>query len=281
MAPFTRSTPEEIAASKRLVAETQEMIRRLKAEGKRVHFIWDVDGVLVNSRSDDVFTVLGFDVPRYFIYEERLLAERLEYGPWLTTARGWEGAGPNSQDIVTARSSYLAMRVQFFLLDWEVPIRWQLYVGHQSKADSYRIILQSFAKDPDTHIFMADDSGKNVAAFVEVAASLGMTERCHGIASPVIREYDEAEIRREVAAVLDGANPEIHFVNRKARGITVLPNPRKTMRDVWMGLGTETYKKAVVNGLRKCLTEQAKEIWPDRVPDDDLLFYVYEMTRQP
>jgi hypothetical protein len=280
MALFNRSTPEEIEANKRLVAATQEEIRRLKAAGKKVHFIWDVDGVLANSRSDDAFTVLGFDVPRYFTYEERLLAERLEEGPWLLTARRWQCPGPDSQDIITARSSFLAMRVQFFLLYWEVPIRWQLYVGHQSKADSYRIILQSFANDPDTHVFMVDDSGKNVAAFDEVAASLGMTDRCHSIASPVVRKYDEEEIRREVAAVLDGANPEIHFVN-EAREVTVLPNPRKTMRDVWMGLGAETHKKAVVNGLRKCLTEQAKEIWPNRVPDDDLLFWLYEMTIEP
>ena len=207
--PFQRSTPEELATCASIVSETERAAAALVAAGKKVHFIWDVDRVLVSGRSDDAFQLLGFDVAKYFTFEERLIAQRLEDGPWARLARMKFGELQSSQDIVTARSSFLAMRVMFWLIETRVDARWQLFIGHQPKSESYRIILQSFLKDSDTHVFMVDDAEKHVVAFTKVAAELGISDRCHGIISPVVRDYVEAfynSSRRH--SHLDGVSPE-------------------------------------------------------------------------
>lgn len=286
MALFQPSTAEELAACRYAVAGVEAQIAGLTAAGKRVHVIWDMDHVLVSGRSDDAFAVLGHNVDKYFVYEERLITTPLENGPWARLAHRC-GELHQSQDIVTARSSLLAMRVHFWLIRNKrpVPTRWQLFVGHQSKADSYRIILESFAKDPDVHVFMVDDAKKHVAAFEEVAARLGMADRCHGVLAPQVRSYDASEVIREVEAVLsaEGERPQVLAVTPRVPGtygryVIVTPDPHKAVCEMFWKLSHGAEVKAVVDLHRDWLTEWAQETLPrDKTPDDDYLYGLYQL----
>jgi hypothetical protein len=288
MALFNPSTAEEIRACQTLIEQTRQKIAALTAQGKYVHIIWDVDGVLTSSRSDAVFARLGFDVEKYFAYEERLFSEHLEDGSWAGFARSCgQAQRQHSQDIVTARSSFLYMRVTFWLLNWRIPIRWQLSVGHQSKKESYRIILQSFVKNQDAHVFMVDDGAKHVQTFNEVAAELGMIDRCHGIIAPVIRDFDDAEIDREIEAVMTATGERFVYVDLQKpretlrRAVMVAPNPHEAMRSMYMGLSVEAHIKATVDSHRAELTEYADRIWPGQKHSDMTLYSIYEKIMSP
>jgi hypothetical protein len=285
--PIVRSTEAEFQAIRELVARVEREIAELVAAGKKVHVIWDVDHVLVSGRSDDAYVILGGDVRKYFTHEERLVAETLDAGPWLGLARKC-GELHQSQDVVTARSSFLALRVTFFLLEKDIPVRWQLFVGHQPKGESYRIILKSFANDPGVHVYNVDDTAKHDEAFRAVAAELGMSDRCHGVLAPQVRGYDEDELRHEVEGVMQASGEHPSWVRtydpdtgRLRRMIRVLPDPRKDLRNLfWLG-AFGTHKKAVVEELRPDLEKFAAEVMPGKVPTDDDLFMLFEMVRAP
>jgi DNA-binding CsgD family transcriptional regulator len=279
-----KSTPEEIAACAALVSRTEEEIARLVAAGKKVHIIWDVDHVLVSGRSDDVFAALGYSVPKYFQYEERLMFERLEDGPWARLARRGQH---QTQDIVTARSSYLSLRVTYWLLEYRTTMRWQLFVGHQSKADSYRIILESFKKDPEAVVYMIDDGAKNVDAFNRISAELGLSDRTVGILAPQIRRYDEAEIRAEAEAVIGYAGNQPCFVTAReyvvgedmGRHPLVVPNPLEAMRDAIRSKAHQSWKEGIVERHRATLEAFADDMHQPK--DTDTLFFLYELLKEP
>lgn len=285
--PFQKSSPEELAAARRLVADTEAQIQQLVAAGKKVHIIWDVDHVLVSGRSDDVFAALGYSVPRYFEYEQRLMFERLEDGPWANLARrcgdeGWH----QSQDIVTARSSYLSLRVTYWLLEWRVPIRWQLFVGHQSKADSYRIILESFKKDPDAVVFMIDDGPKNVAAFNQVAAGLDLSDRVFGVLGPQVRKYDEAEIKAEAEVVTGyaGDNPCVVTVRQGQPGEysrcpLVVPGALEAMRDAIRSMFFQSLEEGTVERHRTTLEAFADDVGQPK--DTRTLYILHSLLSEP
>src|SRR3989338_6107774 len=186
-----QSTVEEIQESTDLVLSVREKIKGLLQSGRKVHVIWDFDGVLADSRSDDVFALGGFDIRAYFAHEERLLFQTPDKGPWLMPIAHNVGTAPHfpperfTQDIVTARSSMLAIRVHMFCLAWQLPIRWMLFLGHQPKKESYRIILASLKSDPDYFVFCVDDSAKHIEAFRSASAEEHMEDRTTGIVSPV------------------------------------------------------------------------------------------------
>lgn len=287
--PIEPSTPRELRHVAALVRLTKFRIKKLASQSKRVHIIWDVDYVLCSGRSDDAFSLLGFDVAKYFTYEERLIAERLEAGPWLWLARACGDCGlQTSQDVVTARSSFLALRAIYFLLSWKIPVRWQLFVGHQSKAESYRIILKSFEKDPDMHIFCVDDGKKHIDAFQSLAKELGMGERCYGVLSPQIREWSEDELRHEVYAVMaaSGDGPVFMRVHNTDNGtikrmVPIVPNPLEHLSNIFDDQHSEVWKKTVVEELRLELEKFARGVMPGRIATDDDLFMLYEMVREP
>lgn len=238
--PFRSSTPEELQACEASVRSVREEIRHLVAAGKKVHVIWDIDHVLASGRSEDVFTYLKFVVPEYFRYEERLLTQLLEKGPWAGLAQecGKEGMHA-SQDVVTARSSYLAMRVMFFLIEERIPIRWELLVGHQPKSESYRIILKHFEKDANTHIFSIDDAKKHNDAFDLVAAEMRMQDRCRSILGPQIRRYEPEDIAYEAEGVLSASDrepfvlrPRTHDSLDRMRFVRVTPDPFITIANM-------------------------------------------------
>lgn len=282
------STPRELRRCDTLVRWTERKVRRLIKQGKKVHFIWDVDHVLVSGRSDDVFALLGYDVDKYFTYEERLFAQPLEDGPWARLARAC-GRLHQSQDIVTARSSFLALRVMFFLLrNGGMPARWQLFVGHQPKSESYRIILKSFEKDPDAHVFSVDDAKKHVDAFTAVAAELGMSDRCHGVVAAQVRSYTEEDLRYEIDGVMNPPGKEPYLISSHSwtvggynREVQVVPDPRKAIGDMLVGVGMEARQRAIVEGLRPALEKFADEVAPGQPKTDDLLYYLYELVREP
>lgn len=284
---FTASTPRELRRSKALVRLVRRQVAALQKDGKKVHFIWDVDHVLVSGRSDDAFALLGFDVVKYFEYEERLVTQRLEDGPWAGLAREC-GQLHQSQDIVTARSSFLALRAIYFLLSGFIPSRWQLFVGHQPKDESYRIILKSFAKESGTHVFCVDDSAKHVEAFNKMALELGMSERCHGILSPQVRSYEQDALQHEVDSVMAKSGPNPGWVRvfdpqtgQMTRMIQVLPDPREALRRIFDGGVIDAHKKATVEEVRPSILEHAERHGLYQPKNDDEVYAIFELIREP
>ena len=229
-----KSTEEEIQNANNLVLDARKKMEELLQNGKKVHIIWDFDGVLSNSRSDDVFTILNQDIAKFFSYEERLLLQIPENSLWLLPIahnRGGRGKlcfPPKrfTQDIVTARSSVMAFRVHLFCLSWQLQMRWILFIGHQPKNESYRIIIRSLKDDPDYHVFCVDDSAKHIEAFKMISAEEGMESRTIGIVSPIIRTYTEEELKEYYIRVIsaDGADPiRIRDPSDDVNGFTVLP----------------------------------------------------------
>ncbi len=285
--PISRSTRLERRACRRLIKTLEQTIVMLASQGKRVHIIWDVDHVLVSGRSDDAFALLGFDVKKYFTYEERLLTEPLEAGPWAAFAARC-GELHVSQDIVTARSSYLALRVTFFLITRGLPMRWQLFVGHQPKTESYRIVLSSFKKDADMCVINIDDAAKHCQAFDAVAAELGMAERCMSILSPQMRDYDDAELRRELDLVMAERDtaPYVapvrgHARDRMGRYVQVTPDPLGTLQRMFRDVSLTAHKESMVSQHRPELEALAKELMPGREPTVDNLYFLWDLVRQP
>ncbi|OGM99060.1 MAG: hypothetical protein A2817_01715 [Candidatus Yanofskybacteria bacterium RIFCSPHIGHO2_01_FULL_39_8b] len=130
-----KSSSEEISKAENLVKETEEKIKSLKRQGRKVYIIWDFDFVFASGLSDDIFNLVGFNLEKYFEYEARLCWQAPESGIWISLASR-VGELHQSQDIVTARSSYLAFRVMYFCMmkslspSW---VRWMLFLGHQTK----------------------------------------------------------------------------------------------------------------------------------------------------
>lgn len=200
-----KSTKKEILKAQQRVFTTEQEIRNLLNDGFHVHLILDVDGVLVSSRSDDVFELLGRDLRNYFEYEERLCMQPFEPGPWLSLVKKTFEWGV-TQEIVTARSGRSALRFNLFLLTWIK--QWDLVgqvfsIGHQSKFESYRIMVERVGEDPHTHIFLIDDSERNIAAFNEVVEQKEhMRSRLHAVHALPVRTYTKKELEAHVRAVL-------------------------------------------------------------------------------
>lgn len=227
-----KSTEAEMQEVFNLVLSTRQKIEELLQNGKKVHIIWDFDGVLVDSRSDDIFAHIGFDLKAYFEYEERLLSQSPGMGAWLLPIAHNAGIAPHfpvdrfSQDIVTVRSSMLAMRVHIFCLEWNLPVRWMLFLGHQSKKEAYRIILKSFKDNPEYYIFCVDDNQKHITTFDAVSLEEGMKERSFGIVSPTIRSYNKKELQEYYVRVMRvaGSKPiRVRDPSDDLKGFIVLP----------------------------------------------------------
>ncbi|MFA5853596.1 MAG: hypothetical protein WC866_00775 [Patescibacteria group bacterium] len=288
--PFQPSTPEELQRSAEQVCELEALIHRLRAEGHDVHIIWDVDRVLVSGRSDDAFAHLGFKVEKYFDHEERLFTEVLENGPFARIARACGEDGMHqSQDIVTARSSFLGLRVTRFLLhNFGIDVNWMLQIGHQSKEDSYRIILEYRKKNPKSYVISVDDMQKHTDAFDAAASKLGMNDRSCSILAHIVREYDEDEMRHEVDAVMAVQGDHPTFVDtfctqtgRLKRRVMVTPKPRDTMREMFQRVHLETLMRGCVELHRVELEKLADELMPGAPKSIDNLFYLYELIREP
>lgn len=275
-----KSTPEEVAAADNLARETRARIIELIEQGKKVHIIWDFDGVLADSRSDDIFALISFNLQKYFAYEERLLFECPGSGKWLLPIAHNCGAYPHfpsdkfSQDIVTARSSTLALRVHFFCLSYHLPIRWMLFLGHQSKRDSYRIILESLKKDPDYVIFCVDDGAKHIAAFQEISKELGMEDRTFGIVSPVVREYTEAELQEHLSKVMNakGDDPlRVRDPSDDCNGFIVLPGGFRQFQQQMVGLLETNNSKGHHSELRQAFVRVNGEVGVGRFNTEEEL----------
>jgi len=281
---ISRSTPIEIEAALQLVRETEERIRILKSQGKKVHIIWDFDFVLASGRSDDIFSLAGFNLEQYFNYEARLSWQAPESGIWLQLATNL-GRLHLSQDIVTARSSYLAFRVMFFCIMKSIDpnwMRWMLFLGHQSKSDSFRIILESLIKDPDYHIIYIDDAKKHVDSFIALSKQMNIEDRTLGILSPQIRLYSEEELKVHYDAVMGATGDKPVIIPHEIHGyggFTVLPNGLADFRSRAMFNCVDIHKEAVVANLRPTLESFHQEMMPDKPMTVDSLYYCYEMLK--
>lgn len=281
-----KSTPAEVVEAEKLVKTTKVNIQELVKLGKKVHIVWDFDFVFASGLSEDVFSLTGYNLEKYFEYEGRLCWQTPESGIWMTLASE-VGTLHQSQDIVTARSSYLAFRVMYFCMmksldpSW---VRWMLFLGHQTKSDSFRIILESFKKDPDAHIFFVDDAKKHVDNFLAAGEKIEMSARITGIVSPQIRRYTDEELKSHYDAVMSvsGDKPVIVPNYRKGYGgFTVLPNGLRGFRSEAMGVTVKLHMEAVVENLRDLLEPDHERIWPGRPMTIDSLYALYEIMREP
>lgn len=286
--PIRPSTRLEIEECEALVARIEAEIASLIAAGKKVHVIWDGDHVLFSGRSDDVVNMLGFkNLHLYFQYEERLILQPLEEGPWIGLARTCAEQGV-SQDLVTARSSLLGQRVMFFLISTGIirSFRWELLIGHQSKEGSYGIILDSFRKDPDAVVFCVDDVQKHCDAFAAAAEKLDMRDRARPVLAPQIRRWHEPELRDEIAAVLGatGTRPIQHHVMRApafktGRTIRIAPDPVAAIQEA-LGIAVTTVDTRARSDhyrpeLRKFLEDFGREI-PEG--DEEILSMIHDIA---
>ncbi|HEY4520152.1 hypothetical protein A2673_00490 [Candidatus Kaiserbacteria bacterium RIFCSPHIGHO2_01_FULL_50_13] len=275
-----KSTTKEIEEVNVLVRSARAQMQKLIQSGKRVHVIWDFDGVLADSRSDDIFKLTGSDIKAYFEYEERLLFESPGKGSWLLPIAHNCGSLPHfpqerfTQDIVTARSSTLALRAYNFCTSWALPVRWMLCLGHQPKQESYRIILESLKNDPDYRIFCVDDNAKHVEAFQDVARELGMEDRAFGIVSPAIRAYTEDELREYYARVMGavGDSPiRVRDPSDDFKGFLVLPKGLEQYRKIMGSVENEQHSRGYDEELRQIFVRVNGEVGTGRFKTEEEL----------
>lgn len=281
-----KSSPEEIAQATELVKNTETKIRSLIESGKKVHIIWDFDFVLASGLSDDVFNMIKFDLGKYFEYESRLSWSRPQPGIWLPLAQK-VGELQASQDIVTARSSFLAFRVMLFCawfsadpLKW---VRWILFIGHQAKADSFRIIIDSFKKDDNVVIFFIDDNAKHVEAFEQISKDMNLGERAVGIISPKIRLYDEEQLELHYKSVMEATGSASSYVpgypGGYIDGFVVMPDGIRGFREKMINDFYDIKKKGVVEKHRTVLEIEHELFFPGTPKTLDSLYAVFEILR--
>ena len=282
-----KSSSEEIAKAEALVEQTEGRIKELKDQGKKVHIIWDFDFVLASGLSDDVFNLVNYDLEKYFEYESRLSWSRPQPGIWLPLAEK-VGKLHDSQDIVTARSGFLSFRVMLFCgwcsdnpLKWA---RWILFIGHQAKKESFRIIIYSFKKDSDVVIFFVDDNQKHVEAFEETAREMGLGERAVGIISPRIRLYDKEQLKLHHKSVMeaDGSGPTYvpGYPGGYIDGFSVMPDGIRGFRERMINEFYDVKKKGVVEKHRSTLEIAHEHFFPGVFPTLDSLYAVFEMLME-
>lgn len=281
-----KSTPEEIRIADDLVKKVTDDIVRLKNDGRKVHIIWDFDFVLSSGLSDDVFAHIGYDLERYFEYESRLSWSRPQPGIWLSFAEK-VGQLHISQDIVTARSSFLAFRVMLFCawfsadpLKW---VRWILFIGHQAKTDSFRIIIDSFKKDPSVVIFFIDDNSKHVDTFNKVGTDMNLGERAIGIVSPKIRLYDQEQLELHYKSVAEPVGSYSTYVpgypGGYIDGFSVMPDGIRGFRTKMINDFYDVKKKGVVDKHRTILEAEHEIFFPGTPKTQDSLYAVFEFLR--
>lgn len=279
-----RSSPEDVQRVESLVRGVTERIISLRKQGKRVHVIWDFDHVLAEGRSEDVLTLCK-DLPTYFEYEERLCLEAPRPGPWLSLALRCAELGV-TQDIVTARSSLLSFRVILFCLEHNLPIRWQLFVGHQPKEASYRIIFESLQQEEgDYYAFMVDDSERNVELFRGVRQDFSPREKAlsGSIVAPRIRTYNERELRLHLTRVLRATGGPT-LVRHELRGhsdFVVVPGGRKHMRGVFFRMAFRTGMEARVAAVQPVIGDEFRKRFPGLEPTTEQLYAFLEEARDP
>ncbi len=264
-----RSTKKEVKEAWDLAYATRAKIKELLQDGKKVHVIWDFDGVLADGRSEDVFTLTHFNLKKYFAYEERLLSECPGAGQWLLGVAHSAPVKPHfpqkffSQDIVTARSSTLAIRVHIFCLEWRLKTRWMLFVGHQSKKESYRIVLKSLKNDPNQYVFCVDDNPKNIDGFNIVSVEEGMENRAIGIVSPTLRAYNKKELKKHYSAVMratGNAPIRVRDPSDDLHGFIVLPRGVDQFREQLHATLSKNIDKGNYFELRNAFIKAGGEI---------------------
>lgn len=282
-----KSSSEEIAQARELVQNTEARIRSFIESGKKVHIIWDFDFVLTSGLSDDVFTLTGYDLNKYFEYESRLSWSRPQLGIWFPLADK-VGELQASQDIITARSSFLAFRVMLFCawfsadpLKW---VRWVLFIGHQTKVDSFRIIIDSFKKDENVVIFFIDDNQKHIEAFDQISREMNLGERAVSIVSPKIRFYDQEQLELHYKSVMEATGTTSTYVpgypGGYIDGFVVMPDGIRGFREKMINDFYDVKKKGVVEKHRTILEIEHDISFPGTPKTLDSLYAVFEIMRR-
>ncbi|TSC77853.1 MAG: hypothetical protein G01um101429_924 [Parcubacteria group bacterium Gr01-1014_29] len=273
-----KSTKKEIQEVTDLVLDTRARIEELLQNGKKVHIIWDFDGILVDSRSDDVFALTEFNLEAYFTHEERLLFQSPDRGLWLLPIAHNVGSIPRfpperfTQDIVTTRSSTLSIRVHMFCLAWNLSIRWILFLGHQPKQGSYRIILESLKDDLDYYIFCIDDNTKHVEAFKNVSIEMGLDSRTFGIVSPIVRTYTKKGLKKyfdRVMNAVDNTPLRVRDPSDDMHGFLILPGGLKQFKANMSTLVNEQQNSGHYFELRNAFVRAFGEVGTGHFKTDD------------
>lgn len=243
--------------------------------------------MLATGQSDDVFTITNRNLEKFFEYEERLCLDAPQATNWVDLAQA-SGLLHHSQDIVTARSSYLSFRVMIFCLSWGLPMRWQLFIGHQPKKESYRIILDSFKNSPEWHIIIIDDAEKHLNSFKEAAEETNMAGGYSAILTPQIRHYTEDQLKLHYKKIMgaEGAPSEILDDSMRpgmAKGVYfVLPNGRKHLKKKLLRpTDINLHKEKVVNAIREPLEKFSDDVTPNEPKTTEHLFFLYTLLKEP
>lgn len=281
-----KSTIPELRAMRSLTQSIERKIEQLTKDGWLVHIIFDLDHVLVDGRSDDIFAMLGNNLENYYLYEERMLLQPPYEGPWGQLARRC-GKLHQTQDVITARSTFTTFRALLYIVVNDIPVRWLYGVGSAAKTESYRIALDNFKDKDKSFIFVVDDSERHISDFKRVAAELGMTERTEAILSPRIRLYSEEDLKAHYAAVMDPTQTKIFHVHEGSipgeagarYTFQVTPRGRKDFRDLLNGMVNEARKEAIVNSCRDELEAIAKRDEPNEPLTVDRLYDIWLLLR--
>lgn len=283
-----KSSPEEIKKAYELIRQTEQKIAELVAAGMKVHLIFDFDGVLASPLSEDILELTGGNLAKYFDYETRLIISPPRPGIWLPLAKK-VGSLHETQDIVTARSSFLAFRVMMFCM-WHCGdnhsqwVRWILPVGHQPKSGSFKIILDSFKSNPDVFIFFIDDTKKHVDAFHQTSADLAMTERTAGIVSPKIREYTKEQLQWHYERIMEanGENPEIvpGTPGGYSSGFLTLPNRIKGFRSMMVKNFYDAEREGAIKQFGPLLKMTFRDLFPDEPVTPEGLHFAFRYLQE-
>jgi hypothetical protein len=289
-----KSTVPELLAMRSLVDNTIERIAKLVREGYYVALILDVDHVLTDGRSDDIYKKMTELYPTkkealnaYFAYESRLLLQIAHDGPWARVARKC-GQLHQEQFIVTARSTLTSVRALNYALHHDLDVSWHYSVGSQSKKPSYRVALEDvFREHAKAFVFMIDDGETHCEDFRQITMELGLAENTEAIHSPRIRHYTGEELEAHYLAVMDPTRTGLFYIHEGSvpgkpgprYSFVVCANGRKDYRRIHEKIVEQAKWQAIVENNRDELEAIAKAEMPDAPITDALLYQIAELLQ--
>ena len=138
-----------------------------------------------------------------------------------------------------------------------------LFLGHQPKQESYRIILESLKSDPEYRVFCIDDNAKHIEAFQHASKALGMDDRTFGIVSPVTRTYTKRELKIYVDRVVgvSGDGPiRVRDPSDEFNGFIVLPEGLQQFKKHTLAMVAKESSGAGHNELRQVFVNVHGEV---------------------
>lgn len=191
----------------RAEGKTQDGLK--KEFNKKLHLVWDLDRVIFNGASDDVFGEKGLD--EYRKHEMELAAEALEDGPFAPIAmiagqisqHFAEGNSPIKNSVITARGAEATLRALHSLRNKGIHFDGEIHF--MSGRDKGRV-LAIMDKDPSSTTLFLDDSQGNIdSAKAIVTSGLVPKDNPGGFAIGDEKKADKSTASNDNKANTDGA----------------------------------------------------------------------------